>query len=584
MKNKIKTDLLNNNKTGAKTRENYISKHYPSDYIKIHDIGFVNNWNEKLYCYINELTDVPTCVNPDCNNKVHFNTYSKGYYQYCSILCRNRDSKLKLNDDKNPMKNIENIKKAKKTKKDRYGDENYVNSIKAKKTKKDRYGDENFNNREKFKITTFNLYGKAGFTNREKAIETNIERYGVEHYNNREKAIETNIERYGVEHYNNREKAIETCIERYGVKHHTQSENYKKNKYLSTINIWGKKLNLNNIDYNGNEFTVRNLCPIHHEFVINKYVLRNRLNYGIENICTKCNPIYTHDSIKEKELVDFIKILNIKHIENDRKVLDGKEIDIYLPNNKLGIEFNGLYYHSNIYIDKNYHRDKTELSENCNIQLLHVFENEWINSKEIVKSIIKSKIGIIENRIYGRKTNIKEIRDNKLVKEFLETNHIQGFVGSKIKLGLFYGNELVSLMTFGKKRIAMGNKSSGEGEYEMLRFCNKLNTQVIGGASKLLKYFLKNYNPKLITTYADRRYSNGELYKTLGFTHVTNTQPNYWYFKSHEYVLHHRFKFRKDVLVREGFDAQKTEHQIMSERGYMRIYDCGNMKFELKLE
>jgi hypothetical protein len=135
-------------------------------------------------------------------------------------------------------------------------------------------------------------------------------------------------------------------------------------------------------------------------------------------------------------------------------------------------------------------------------------------------------------------------------------------------------------MAFGKKRIAMGNKQQIDGEFEMLRFCNKLNTQVDGGASKLLKYFIKNYRPKLILTFADRRYSNGNLYKQLGFEFIDNTKPNYWYFKSAEMIRYHRFKFRKDVLVKEDYDKNKSEFEIMAERGYLRIYDCGNMKFQ----
>jgi len=214
------------------------------------------------------------------------------------------------------------------------------------------------------------------------------------------------------------------------------------------------------------------------------------------------------------------------------------------------------------------------------IQLLHIFEDEWINKKKIVKSIIGSKLGIVDCKIYGRKTEVREINDNKLIRDFLEINHLQGFVGSKIKIGLFYDDELVSLMTFGKKRIAMGNKIRKDGEYEMLRFCNKLNTTVIGGASKLLKYFVKTYHPKSILTFADRRYSNGELYKKLGFEFIENTRPNYWYFKTHELIRHYRFNFRKNVLVKEGYDSNKTESEIMRERGYLRIYDCGNMKFE----
>ena len=131
-------------------------------------------------------------------------------------------------------------------------------------------------------------------------------------------------------------------------------------------------------------------------------------------------------------------------------------------------------------------------------------------------------------------------------------------------------------MTFTK----IDNKVNIEGEYEMLRFCDKLNTHVIDGASKLLSYFIKTYKPKSIITYVDRRYSQGNLYEQLGFKFIENTTPNYWYYKKNEMIKQHRFKFRKDVLVKEGFDKNKTEFEIMNDRDYYRIYDSGNMKFE----
>ena len=123
----------------------------------------------------------------------------------------------------------------------------------------------------------------------------------------------------------------------------------------------------------------------------------------------------------------------------------------------------------------------------------------------------------------------------------------------------------------------MNSVSNIKGEFEMLRFCNKLNTNVIGGASKLFKYFLKTYNPSQITTYADRSYSNGNLYKQLGFGFIHKTQPNYYYIIDN--IRYHRFNFRKDKLIREGFDSNKTEHEIMLERKIYRIYDSGNLKF-----
>jgi len=194
--------------------------------------------------------------------------------------------------------------------------------------------------------------------------------------------------------------------------------------------------------------------------------------------------------------------------------------------------------------------------------------------------MILNKLSKVSIKIYARKCTIKEISDNNLIKEFLNKNHIQGFVGSRIKLGLFYNNELISLMTFGKRRVSMGKKSTKENEFELLRFCNKSNTNIIGGASKLFKYFISNYNPSEITTYADRSFSQGNLYKQLGFEFKGNTEPNYYYII--DGIRHHRFNFRKDILVKQGFDFNKTEHQIMIERSIFRIYDSGNLKFNWK--
>jgi len=292
--------------------------------------------------------------------------------------------------------------------------------------------------------------------------------------------------------------------------------------------------------------------------------------------CPKCGLIYDKS---EGEVKEFISSLKIIFEENNRTILDGKELDVYIPSHNLAIEYDGLYWHSEQYLDKDYHLTKTELCEAKGIKLIHIFEDEWIYKQDIVKSRLMNLFGLSSNKIYARKCVIKEI-SSKESKEFLNTNHIQGGVNSKHNIGLYYNNELVSLMTFGNLRKSLGNKSN-ENTYELLRFCNKLNTNVIGGADKLLKYFIKTYNPKEIISYADRRWSQGDLYDKLGFDFVHNSKPNYFYINKGK--REYRFKYRKDVLVKEGFDKNKTEHEIMKERGFNRIYDCGNKKYVLKL-
>ena len=183
-------------------------------------------------------------------------------------------------------------------------------------------------------------------------------------------------------------------------------------------------------------------------------------------------------------------------------------------------------------------------------------------------------------RIYARKCQIKEVThiDSK---KFLNMNHIQGQLNSSIRLGLYLDDELVSLMTFGGLRKALGT-SQKDGSYELLRFCNKLNTTVIGGANKLLKNFINLYKPKEIISYADRRWSIGNLYIKLGFDLNHYSQPNYFYVINDK--RNNRFNYRKDVLIKEGFDKNKTEHEIMLERKIYRIYDSGTICFKLMVK
>jgi hypothetical protein len=263
--------------------------------------------------------------------------------------------------------------------------------------------------------------------------------------------------------------------------------------------------------------------------------------------------------------------------ENIKKIIPPLELDIYIPSKSIAIELNGLYWHSEIYKDNNYHLNKTNQCELKSIKLIHVFEDEWLYKKNIVKSRIKNILGLTTNKVYGRKTNIKEV-SSKESKEFLINNHIQGNINSSIRLGLYLDDKLMSLMTFGNLRKSMG-ENSVNGNYELFRFCNKLDTIVIGGADKLLKYFIKKYLPTKIVSYADRRWSQGNLYEKLGFKFIHNSKPSYYYIieNNREY----RFKYRKDVLIKEGYDKNKSEHQIMLDRKIYRIYDCGSKRYEL---
>lgn len=353
-----------------------------------------------------------------------------------------------------------------------------------------------------------------------------------------------------------------------------------KGKALTTNDFIEKSSKIHNnkyvydkTEYKGTYESLTITCPIHGDFT-------QRANDHLNGHgCPICG---NNMSLAEKEIEDYVKSFGIKTETKVRGILsNNKEIDILIPELNIGIEYDGLKWHSDEFKDKNYHLNKTEECKKLGIRLVHIFEDEWMNKKEIIKSIIRNIIGKTENKIYARKCIIQNVNDNEK-KEFLEKNHIQGNVNSQINLGLYHDGELVSLMCIGKPRINLGRKTSLEDEYELLRFCNKLNTNIVGGASKLFKYFITNYNPTLTTSYCDYRWSIGNMYKALGFTLSHHSQPNYYYIIGNN--RKNRFKYRKSELIKEGFDPEKSEKEIMEERGIHRIYDCGSLVYIWKNE
>lgn len=276
----------------------------------------------------------------------------------------------------------------------------------------------------------------------------------------------------------------------------------------------------------------------------------------------------------ELEILNFLS--QYTQVESSLNITNSNmELDIFLPKKRIAIEFNGLYYHSTKFItNKKYHLEKTLLCKNQDIQLIHIFEDEWLLKPEIVKSRLLHIIGKSKEKIYARVCKTKEV-SSKEAMEFLNENHIQGKVGGHCYIGLYFDNELVSIMTFSKSRVNLGNYNKNE--WELQRFCNKKYTTVIGGASKLLKYFEKTKNPINIISYADIRWSKGDLYQKLAFIHTHNSPPNYFYKINNR--RKNRYNYRKSVLIKEGYDENKSESQIMKERGIYKIYDCGTMVF-----
>lgn len=340
--------------------------------------------------------------------------------------------------------------------------------------------------------------------------------------------------------------------------------------------IHGEKYDYSKVKYVNCYCPVEIICPRHGSFF-------QKPAYHLSgNGCPECAKQMS-SSRAEKEISTFLKELGITVKTHVRSILnDGNELDIFIPEKKVAIEYDGLYWHCEKNKEnKNYHLEKTEECIKSGIRLIHIFEDEWVYKRSIVESRLKNILGITPKRIYARKCNIKEISYLQS-KKFLEENHIQGNCVSKYNYGLYYNNELVSVMTFGRRRNCLGKRKENkkDNEYELLRFCNKIDTTVIGGASRLLKYFINSIRPENIVSYADRRWSVGELYKRLGFKETNKSAPSYFYVIGDK--RYNRFSFRKDVLVKEGYDKNKSEHEIMLERNIYRIYDCGTIVYKLE--
>lgn len=580
-------------------------------------------FSHRLFWTMNNITDFPLC--PNCGKpNTRVIKVKDGYNGPKKYCCQSCITSSKEYQDKYSKTNME-----------RYGVKNVFSSSdikeKIKQSNLKKYGVENpmelDSIKEKQQATLIDHYSVnvplKSKEIQEKSKQTNLEKYGVEYTfqseSVKDKIKQTNLEKYGVENPSQveefKQKRTDTIIERYGVDNALKSEvikekvkqsNIKKynvdtvlrldsvrkigldkqrtllykrlknNKYIEILDSLEEFLNNETKEFHwkckrcGLEFT-------------SKPTKNRKVESSIYARCPKCFPLLNFQSFSEQFIYNHIHetFPNLEIKSADRTILGtGKEVDIYIPEKKLAIEYDGLYWHSFHNVgNKNYHLDKTEAAEKNCIQLIHIFEDEFIEHEDIVLSRIDHIIGSKDNIIYARKCVIKEI-DFKTSEEFLNNTHIQGNVNSSYRYGLYYNDELVSVMTFGHLRKSLGSKNIDENTYELLRFSCKLNTTVVGGASKLFKYFIKTVNPDVIISYCDRRWSIGNLYKNLGFTLDHITQPNYWYIINNH--REHRFGWRKDVLKNklEMFDPNLTEYENMMMNGYDCIYDCGNYVFK----
>jgi hypothetical protein len=417
-----------------------------------------------------------------------------------------------------------------------------------------------------------------------KAVSTSRKKYNADHHlmtrTGLHKYQQSIKEKYGPDVVSTlqldsvKQKIKTTNLERYGVENPTQSEDVQAVKRSKEIANYGVASS-----------TQRHLSPervaeFHNDNVFTKIYnshgtiveLSDYFGYTDSPIRQRANqlglPRKSTSGISDEEMSLANWLSQYTTVEqSNRSLISPYEIDIFLPEHSLAIEYNGLYWHSSKYVDKNYHLNKTKMLMEKNIKLIHVFSDDYTNKCNIVKSRLLAALNL-NKRIYARNTCVKEI-NNTAAKQFLETNHLSGYVNSKIKLGLYYDNELVAVMTFGKPRF---NK---EYEWELLRFANKLNTTVVGGASRLLSHFVKMQNPNSVISYSDLTWGVGNVYCSMGFEFSHLSPPNYSYLIK-DRASRHQYQKHKLKKILTTFDESKTEEENMELNGYYRIYDCGN--------
>ena len=277
------------------------------------------------------------------------------------------------------------------------------------------------------------------------------------------------------------------------------------------------------------------------------------------SLCPKCYPVTR--SKAEIEIYEYIVNLRIDDVlSNDRNLIKPKEIDILSKQNNFGIEFNGLYWHSDV-IDKTTKYDllnKTKLCKDLGVKLMHIYSDEWEYKKNICKSMIKNRLGLC-NKVFARKCKLKEI-DKKDFSRFMNDNHISGSVNSSVRLGLYFNEELILAIGFRKPR-----QKKWSGYYEISRFATKLDYVVVGGLSKLLKFF-KNQVSRKIMTYADRRFGEGLGYEKAGFKYYGDSGIDYWYSDG-------RNRYDRFIIKT---DDKMTEREKAADMGLYKVWGCGS--------
>ncbi len=361
-------------------------------------------------------------------------------------------------------------------------------------------------------------------------------------------------------------------------KAHTHFLNTTEQFIAKAKSVHGDKYDYSVSEYLGKDKPIKVSCPTHGIFQLKK-AWHHYLGHKVG--CPLCSMAGT--SRAEMEVASFVKAIaetkGLEVITNDRTIIKPLELDIVIPELKLAIEFDGLYWHSEQAGKPNhYHLMKTQACNKAGYRLIHIFEDEWNDKEEIVKSRLSHILGVSSKKYYARKLVLGKPSKAE-VDAFFERTHIQGRCSFSLAYGLYTGEgELVACMTFG------ANRFSKEREMELIRYST--SGSVTGGFSRLLNAF-KRENPSVpsITSYSDRRWSQGGVYSKNGFRFVHSSAPGYFYSNTELRRINRVVcqKHKLPALLGDKFDENKSEVKNMIDAGYFRIFDVGMDKWILNL-
>jgi hypothetical protein len=455
----------------------------------------------------------------------------------------------------------------------------------------------------------------------ERRRKTNLDRYGVSNvgqidevrerhklfYQDQDQVAETvskmrstMLERYGVENPQQspdlREKSKATLLERYGVDNINKTAESRERLSKQSKISWIKRKSSNH-DYHKLNDKFRRLSNVEFTTVPDDYkgtvgqiwygfrclecdsTFDTWISCGHIPVCKICHPAKPwFKSGEETEVFDYLRSIGVDAYQRDRKIIAPLELDIVCPAQKIAIEYCGLYWHSESSSGKgkDYHINKMISCNEQGYRLITIFSDEWTLKKEIVKSKLAAIFGYASAHLGARQCDVIELDAGQAMR-FYDDHHLQGGIGAELHLGLSHREMIVGAMSFGKPRVfASGIRDNHE--YELIRYATSCHVR--GGAGKLLKHFERMRSPKSIMSYADARWSDGNMYEALGFTNIQDKlKPGYWYTQNYA-TREHRFAYIKSRLITEGYDPLMSEWEIMQSRGYDRIWDCGQLKYQ----